>query len=83
MAPAIAVLQRKGEQNAKYSKERALSLYMFTGTLIGSLGPFLIGLVDDGKSYQSIRMALFLGLGISYIGSALLFYLLGQNMKEL
>lgn len=83
MGSAIAILQSRSdlENGAGYSKGRLLAFYIFVATLIGSLSPILIGALDDGKSYRSIQISLFMVVGFSYIGSALFFFLVGSKIR--
>ena len=83
MGSAIAILQSRSEVvgSRTYSKGKLLAFYVFVATLIGSISLVLIGALDDGKTFRSIEISLFMVVGFSYIGSALFFFLVGNKIR--
>ena len=81
MGSAFAILQDLAEKTN--SKGTVLSLYLFVGTLIGSGGTLVVGLLDDGETYQSLQRTLFLTSSVAYIGGSFMFFLLANQLKTI
>ena len=81
MGAAFSILQSLAQKTE--AKGLILSLYLFVGTLIGSGGSFVVGLLDDGRTFQSLQRALLLTALIAYIGGSFFFFVLAKQLKKL
>ena len=57
----------------------AIALYLFIGQMVGNIAPVVLGKIDD-ETIETVQTALLVAVGISYIGCAAVFLLVGNAL---
>ena len=76
--PAIAIIQNRIDAKARGV---TISIYFFVASMVGSFAPVILGKLDDGETVHSLQQNLIIIVGISYVGSSLLFVAIGFLLK--
>lgn len=75
--PALSIIQVRIPNE---SRGIAIALYLFIGQMIGNCAPLIMGKIDD-SSTATVQKMLAIVVGMSYIGCALVFLLVGRLMS--
>mmetsp|Transcript_15275 Transcript_15275/g.19670 ORF Transcript_15275/g.19670 Transcript_15275/m.19670 type:complete len:272 (+) Transcript_15275:1194-2009(+) len=76
--PVIAIIQNRIPAEARGI---TISVFLFIASMVGNISPLLIGHLDDGETVKSVRSNLFYLVGLSYVGSAIIFAIAGTRMR--
>lgn len=76
--PVIAIIQNRIDAKARGV---TISIYFLVASMIGSFAPIILGKLDDGETVESLQTNLLIIVGISYVGSSILFVALGFLLK--
>ena len=76
--PAISIIQLRIPQQARGV---AISLFLFTAQMIGNIAPTIFGALETGSA-ESLQTLLLLGAAVSYLGCAVLFFVVGRQLDN-
>ena len=76
--PAISIIQLRIPQQARGV---AISLFLFSAQMIGNIAPTIFGALDAGSA-KSLQTLLLLGAAVSYLGCAVLFFVVGRQLDN-